>query len=250
MRKRIYEIIEVSGEHDTLSKIYDITMMIVIIISLVPIALKETGEVVVIIENVTTLIFIIDYILRLITADYKLGKGGKSFVIYPFTPMAIIDLLSILPSIITLSGAFRVLRVLRLFRTLRVFRAFRLIRYSKSISIIINVIKNQKNSLLVVCGMAVAYILISALVIFSIEPETFETFFDAIYWATISLTTVGYGDIYAVSGVGKVITMISSLFGIAIVALPAGIITAGYIEELNNSKKNRDEQEELENVKF
>lgn len=247
MRKRIYEIIEVSGEHDTLSKIYDITMMIVIIISLVPIALKETGEVVVIIENVTTLIFIIDYILRLITADYKLGKGGKSFVIYPFTPMAIIDLLSILPSIITLSGAFRVLRVLRLFRTLRVFRAFRLIRYSKSISIIINVIKNQKNSLLVVCGMAVAYILISALVIFSIEPETFETFFDAIYWATISLTTVGYGDIYAVSGVGKVITMISSLFGIAIVALPAGIITAGYIEELNNSKKNRDEQEELEN---
>ena len=247
MRKRIYEIIEVSGEHDTLSKIYDITMMIVIIISLVPIALKETGEVVVIIENVTTLIFIIDYILRLITADYKLGKGGKSFVIYPFTPMAIIDLLSILPSIITLSGAFRVLRVLRLFRTLRVFRAFRLIRYSKSISIIINVIKNQKNSLLVVCGMAVAYILISALVIFSIEPETFETFFDAIYWATISLTTVGYGDIYAVSGVGKVITMISSLFGIAIVALPAGIITAGYIEELNNSKKNKDEQEELEN---
>ena len=247
MRKRIYEIIEVSGEHDTLSKIYDITMMIVIIISLVPIALKETGEVVVIIENVTTLIFIIDYILRLITADYKLGKGGKSFVIYPFTPMAIIDLLSILPSIITLSGAFRVLRVLRLFRTLRVFRAFRLIRYSKSISIIINVIKNQKNSLLVVCGMAVAYILISALVIFSIEPETFETFFDAIYWATISLTTVGYGDIYPVSGVGKVITMISSLFGIAIVALPAGIITAGYIEELNNSKKNKDEQEELEN---
>ncbi len=247
MRKRIYEIIEVSGEHDTLSKIYDITMMIVIIISLVPIALKETGEVVVIIENVTTLIFIIDYILRLITADYKLGKGGKSFVIYPFTPMAIIDLLSILPSIITLSGAFRVLRVLRLFRTLRVFRAFRLIRYSKSISIIINVIKNQKNSLLVVCGMAVAYILISALVMFSIEPETFETFFDAIYWATISLTTVGYGDIYAVSGVGKVITMISSLFGIAIVALPAGIITAGYIEELNNSKKNKDEQEELEN---
>lgn len=247
MRKRIYEVIEVSGEHDTLSKIYDITMMIVIIVSLVPIALKESGEVVGIIENVTTLIFIIDYILRLITADYKLNKGGKSFIIYPFTPMAIIDLLSILPSIITLSGAFRVLRVLRLFRTLRVFKAFRLIRYSKSISIIINVIKSQKNSLLVVCGMAVAYIIISALLIISIEPDTFETFFDAIYWATISLTTVGYGDIYAVSEVGKVITMISSLFGIAVVALPAGIITAGYIEELNNSKKNKDEQEESDN---
>ena len=64
----------------------------------------------------------------------------------------------------------------------------------------------------------------TALVMFNIEPDTFNSFFDAIYWATVSLTTVGYGDIYATSGIGKILTMISSLFGIAIVALPAGII--------------------------
>ena len=65
------------------------------------------------------------------------------------------------------------------------------------------------------------------------ETTRFETFFDAIYWATISLTTVGYGDIYPVTTIGRIVTMISSVFGIAIIALPSGVITAGYLEEVN-----------------
>ncbi len=84
--------------------------------------------------------------------------------------------------------------------------------------------------------MAVAYILISALVIYNVEPESFETFFDAIYWATISLTTVGYGDIYPITTIGRIVTMISSAFGIAIIALPSGVITAGYLEEISKDK--------------
>lgn len=243
MRKRIFEIIEIAGDSDSLSKIYDITMMIVIVLSLVPIALKNAGGIAGKVEVFTTGIFIIDYILRLVTADYKLNKGGKSFTLYPFTPMAIIDILSILPSLIAISGAFRILKVLRLLRTLRVFRVFKVIRYSKSISIIINVFKKQKESLLVVCGFAIGYILISALVVISIEPETFPSFFDAVYWATVSLTTVGYGDIYAVSTAGKIITMISSICGIAIVALPAGIVTAGYMDELGNHKDENDAED-------
>lgn len=79
----------------------------------------------------------------------------------------------------------------------------------------------------------VAYIIISALVVFNVEPESFDNFFDAIYWATVSLTTVGYGDIYPVTTIGRIVTMASSVFGIAIVALPAGIITAGYVKELD-----------------
>lgn len=74
--------------------------------------------------------------------------------------------------------------------------------------------------------------------IINVEPDTFNNFFEALYWATVSLTTVGYGDIYAVSTAGKIITMISSVFGIAIVALPASIITAGYMEEIDQSKNN------------
>ena len=96
--------------------------------------------------------------------------------------------------------------------------------------------KRQRDSLAIVAMLAVGYILITSLIMFNVEPETYNNFFDAIYWATVSLTTVGYGDIYAVSVIGKVITMISSLFGIAIVALPAGIITAGYMEEIGQKE--------------
>ena len=237
MRKRLFQIIEVADENDIASKFYDVSMMICIVLSLVPIALKSTQGVLGYLDSGTAYIFILDYILRLITADYQLEKGNASFIKYPFTPMAIIDLLAILPSIVSISSVFRILKVFRLLRTLRVFRAFKFLRYSKSISLIINVFKREKESLLTVCGLAIGYVLISALIIICVEPDTFETYFDALYWATISLTTVGYGDLYATSTIGQIITMISSFFGIAIVALPAGIVTAGYIEEVNNLKK-------------
>ncbi|MBR1642751.1 MAG: two pore domain potassium channel family protein [Butyrivibrio sp.] len=109
--------------------------------------------------------------------------------------------------------------------------------YMKNITMIMNVFRKQKDSLIVVCGFAIAYVLISALVIFNAESETFPTMYDAIYWATISLTTVGYGDVYATSSIGRFITMISAVLGIAIVALPAGIIIAGYQDELEESRK-------------
>ena len=127
----------------------------------------------------------------------------------------------------------------RIFRTLRIFKT---LKYSRNIIIIIDVIKRSKDALLAVCTLAVGYILISALIIFNVEGESFESFFDAIYWATVSLTTVGYGDIYPVTKTGRIITMISSILGIAIVALPAGIITAGYMDVINSAKKEKDDE--------
>lgn len=237
-RKRLFEIIEIANENDKLSKLYDCCMMVVIIISIIPLAFRGESSIMNYIDKFTVVIFIIDYILRLSTADLKLKKGKSSFFFYPFTPMAIVDLISILPSITVLNGSLRLFKIFRLFRTFRVFRVFKAVRYSKSIGIIINVFKKQKESLFVVSGLAIGYILISALIVYNVEPETFPGFFDAIYWATVSLTTVGYGDIYAVSVPGKIITMLSAIFGIAIVALPAGIITAGYMDEINKNKEN------------
>ncbi|MBP3233423.1 MAG: ion transporter [Eubacterium sp.] len=239
MRKKIYNVIEKSEYGNRISAAYDYFMLVVIAVSLVPLFFKQDNVGFKIIDKVTVVIFIIDYILRLVTADYKLKKGKISFIIYPFTFMAIIDLLSILPSLSIISRGFKALRVLRMIRAMRVFRIFKAMRYSKSFIIIGNVLKKSKDSLIAVCVLAFGYILISALIIYNVEPDTFETFFDALYWATVSLTTVGYGDIYPVSIMGRIITMVSSIFGIAIVALPAGIITAGYMTEIDkeNDKK-------------
>lgn len=99
-RQRLFEIIELSDNNDRLSSVYDIFMMLVILASIIPLAFKETNTAFQIIDKVTVTIFIVDYILRLATADYKLNKGIKSFFFYPFTVLAIIDLLAILPSLI------------------------------------------------------------------------------------------------------------------------------------------------------
>ena len=236
MRKKLFSIIESTENDSKLSNVYDFIMMVTIVISVVPLAFKETNTVFQWIDYITVTIFILDYFLRLITADYKLKKSVISFFVYPITPMAVIDLISILPSITILNSSFRLLKLLRLLRTLKVLRAFKFLRYSKSFDIITNVFRKQKKVLSAVATMAVAYILISALVIYNVEPESFETFFDAIYWATISLTTVGYGDIYPITTIGRIVTMISSAFGIAIIALPSGVITAGYLEEISKDK--------------
>lgn len=244
-RKRIYEIIEKSEGHDIVSAIYDYAMILVIIASLVPLAFKTDTPAINVVDKVTVSIFILDYLLRWMTADYKFGdKSIKSFLLYPFSMMAIIDLVSILPSLTIINSGFKVLRVLRMIRAMRVLRVFKAMRYSKSFEIIGNVLRSSKDSLIAVCALAGGYILVSALIIFNVEPDSFRNFFDAIYWATVSLTTVGYGDIYPVSTLGRVITMISSIFGIAIVALPAGIITAGYMTEIERLKEEKKAEKE------
>lgn len=233
MRKRIFEIIEISAGNDLCSSLYDIFMMIAIVASLTPLAFKTDYFAFQIIDKVCVVIFIIDYLLRFATADFKYRKKSVlSFLRYPVSFLAIIDLLSILPSVAAVNSGLKVLRVMRMVRAMRVFRVFKAVRYSKSVQIIVRVFQNAKEPLAAVGTFALAYVLISALIILNVEPESFGNFFDAVYWATVSLTTMGYGDIYPVTTIGRLVTMLSSLFGIAIIALPSGIITAGYMKEI------------------
>lgn len=242
-KKLLYLVESPDEENDENSSFdwYDILMMIAIIASIVPLAFKRTSLLFDVIDKVTVTIFIVDYILRWIVSDLKFKKGAKSFFIYPITPMAILDLLTILPSLTFLSSGFKLLKLVRLLRTFRAFRVFKAVRYSKSIRTVLNVFKKQKESLLVVCGMAIMYVLVSALIVFNVEPNSFNNYFDAVYWATVSLTTMGYGDIYPITTAGRIVTMISSFMGIAIIAMPAGIITSGFMEELQNEKSNKEE---------
>ena len=208
LRKRLLYLVESPDEEN--DDWYDIFMMIAIIASIVPLAFKSNNLGFRIVDKVTVIIFIVDYILRWFVSDLKLKKGVKSFFIYPITPMAILDLLTILPSLSIVSNSFKLFKLVRLLRTFRAFRVFKAVRYSKSIRTVLNVFKKQKESLLVVCGMAVIYVLVSALIVFNVEPDGFGNYFDAVYWATVSLTTMGYGDIYPITTAGRIVTMVSS----------------------------------------
>lgn len=240
LKKRIYEIIEISRDNDKASKAYDTMVLIAIVVGMIPLTMKMGNTYTKYIDIIVSIIFVLDYLLRLYTADYKMGyKHYKSYIAYAMTPMAIIDLLSIVPVLTfvlpwtVFIGMFRILRILRI---LRMFRVLKLIRYSKTVMTIYHVVKKVKSQLFAVLLLTLVYICVTAMVIFQVEPELFETFFDAIYWATISITTVGYGDISPKTDMGRLMTILSSLVGVAVIALPSGIITAAYMDEVKRSK--------------
>lgn len=242
-RKRIYAIIEKGATHSIMSRMYEDFMLLMIILSLVPLLFVEQRPIFLWFDRISVTAFIIDYILRWITADYKHPekKPLDAFLTYPFSFIAITDLLSIMPSIGIFNRAFK---VFRLFRLLKLLRVLRILRYTPRIEMLLLVFKKEKAVLLTVLVIAVFYIFVTALIMFNVEnscstPGTlviFNTFFDALYWATTTLTTVGYGDIYPVSDFGRLVSMVSSLFGVAIIALPSGVITASYLEELKKNK--------------
>ena len=138
---------------------------------------------------------------------------------------------------------------------MKILRLFKVFRYTDKFQVLGNVIKKEKTVLLSVLAIAIFYVFVTALIMFNAEPHinpntgatTFGNFFDALYWATVTLTTVGYGDLTPVTNIGRFVSMLSSLFGVAVIALPSGVITASYLEELrgkkNNKKKDPDQEE-------
>lgn len=246
-REKIKEIIE-PRNGNRYSLVYDSVMLIAIFIGIFPLMFKTQNRLFWYFDIISGALFTIDYILRWITCDLRSKrKKWVAFVIYPFTFIAIVDLLSILPTINLLTPIFKIARVPRL---LKIIRMVKFIRYFEPLVIVLSVIRRQRTLLLTVLSLAVFYIFITAMIMFNAEedinPETgrylFDDFFDAFYWAACTLTTVGYGDLYPISDTGRFISVISSIVGIAIIALPSGIITAGYMEELKihrNAKKKR-----------
>lgn len=243
-RNKIYDIIEADSQDSVASKAYDIFMCIVIILSIIPLMFTQELPLSRPVGVAITAIFIVDYLLRWMTADLKLGKGGWSFVLYPFHPMAIIDLLSILPGVKVLNPVYR---TLRLSRALRAIRLLKLTRYNNKILLFWKVLKKERHVLLSVLGFTVFYIFLIALIMFNADPgENFSSFLDALYWATMTITTVGYGDLYPVTDLGKFISMLSSVIGIVVIALPSGVISASYWEKLRDLKEKQDESNQKE----
>ncbi|MBQ7512874.1 MAG: ion transporter [Prevotella sp.] len=225
------------------SLIYDRIMLVAIILGILPLMFRGHHTLFSILDIASCTCFIIDYLLRWATyaVQHPERRALKSYVIYPFTPMAIIDMLSILPTFSLLTPALKIARVSRLLKLLRVIK---FVRYFEPLEIILSVIRRQRHILYTVFSLALLYTFITAMIMFNAEEEInpntgeylFRNFFDAFYWAVCTLTTVGYGDLYPISTIGRIISIISSMVGIAIVALPSGIITAGYLDELKDRK--------------
>ena len=248
-RKWINDLVE-PGKAGTLSQIYDCLMLVAIVMGTIPLLFREYRLLFLYFDIFSGVIYMVDYLLRWMTCDLRSEKPRwKAFLLYPFTPMAILDLLSILPTFEVISSSYKLAKSARL---LKIFRFTKIVHYIGPLEIFIKVIKKQWKLLLAVVLVALFDILITAIIMFQSEQEIdpvtgeyiFKTFYDAFYWAAITLTTVGYGDLSPVSDVGKTLSIISSLLGIGIIALPSSIITAGYMQELN--RRMKEESGELE----
>ncbi|MCR4765498.1 MAG: ion transporter [Bacteroidaceae bacterium] len=234
------------------SRIYDWFMMFMIFAGIFPLMFRTQNITFWLMDFASGICFTIDYVLRWITADLRSKrKPWVAFLIYPFTPMAIVDLISILPTFTVLSSTFKIARVSRL---LKIIRVVKVIRYFEPLGIILAVIRRQSKILFTVLSLALFYVFVTALIMFNAEleinPETgefvFNNFFEAFYWSACTLTTVGYGDFYPISSTGRIISIISSIVGIAIIALPSGIITAGYTDELNQRRDKKSKEKTIE----
>jgi voltage-gated potassium channel len=195
-------------------------------------------------DTFSVTIFSIEYILRVWSsnADHKFRHGILGRLRYMITLGSIIDLLAILPFFLNIMVGFD-LRVLRMIRLLRFLRLFQLTSYLKATKMVVNVFKNNINELLLSFVLAIFLIMISSsLVYFSehlVQPDKFSSIPATIWWSVTTLTTVGYGDMIPVTLAGKFFTSIILLAGVAIFALPAGIITAGFLEEIRSHKRHK-----------
>ena len=240
------------GKPGVLSQVYDCLMLVAIAIGTVSLLFRDYRPLFLYFDIISGVIYMVDYLLRWMTCDLRSERPKwKAFLIYPFTPMAILDLLSILPTFEVVSSTYKLAKSARL---LKIFRFTKIVRYIGPLEIFVTVIKKQWKLLLAVALVALFDIFVTAIIMFQSEQEIdpvtgeyiFKSFYDAFYWATITLTTVGYGDLYPVSDLGKTLSIISSLIGIGIIAMPSSIITAGYMQELNRRLKEEEGEPETE----
>ena len=193
-------------------------------------------------DLVSVIIFTIEYILRVWSCNHdpKYKHSLKGRIKYMLSPAALIDLLAILPFYLHAFIGFD-LRVLRMLRLLRFFRLFRLTAYMRSAQIIKNVFKHKLSELLLSLVLVIFLIVIASCLIYFAEHEKNKEMFKSIpatiWWAVVTLTTTGYGDMYPITTLGKTFSGIIMLSGVAFFALPAGIITVGFLEEFRKDKK-------------
>lgn len=247
VEQKIYNLIRSDHKDATIANSVDVGLMILVLFSVVVAFMntfslsKNFTTTLGILEIIFVFLFTVEYIIRIWTAEfiYPNLSPFRSRLRYARTPMAIVDLLSILPFFLPLfgisSGTLQAIKIVRLLRI------FKINRYTNSLSIIARVLKNRASLLFSSIIVILVLIFIAAMLMYDIEhqaqPEVFDNALSAMWWAMATITTVGYGDIYPITTLGRIISALITFLGIGLAAIPTGIISAGFIEEAQKSKE-------------
>ncbi|MEZ5425713.1 MAG: ion transporter [Pyrinomonadaceae bacterium] len=250
LRKKVWEIVEAPERDDKPKKkldMFDIFIFILILLNAVAVILETVKsleqnylEYFYWFEVFSVVIFTIEYLMRLWSStsqpEYSHPFWGR--LRFVFTPLAMIDLLAILPFFLAFSALD--LRFIRTLRFFRLFRVFKLVRYSSSITLFGKVLKHRKEELIVTASIVLLLMVLSASFMYFAEheaqPEAFSDIPTSMWWAIVTLTTVGYGDVFPVTTLGKIFAAIIAVLGIGMFALPTGILGASFVEELEQQR--------------
>ncbi len=248
-RRRVFEIIEVGSAGDVPSRTYDIASVGIMLVNIAVTVLYtfdemelNYGKLLLLLEAVTVAFFAADYCLRVWTADFLNPNMARGRAIWKYMTSftGLIDILSFLPYYLPIffpAGT----AVFRMFRVVRIFRLFQINAYYDSLNVIVEVLSSKRQQLMSSVFIIVVMMLASSLCMYSVEhtaqPEIFQNAFSGIWWAMSTLLTVGYGDIYPVTTLGKLIGIVIAFLGVAVVAIPTGIISAGFVDQYSRLKR-------------
>lgn len=252
-RKRAFEIVEVAtDENDLASRAFDYLIILLIVLNTVAVLLESVASIrqmaghgFEILETFSVVIFTLEYLLRLWACpeDPRYADGLRGRLRFMVQPMAVIDLLAILPFYFAFLGAD--LRVLRLLRLFRIFRVFKLSRYSDAMQTLGRVFWAQRAELSMSLFVGFLMMIIAASVVFAFEhdaqPRVFSSIPMTCWWAVATLTTIGYGDMAPVTPEGRFVAAIIAVMSVGLFAIPAGILGSGFTDELRK-RREREQQ--------
>ena len=252
IRKGLFEILEKDDGDNRLSRRFDLFIMIMIFLNMIAVIMETVASVYIKYEYffewfeiISVVVFTLEYVGRIWTCTlielYRHPiKGRIQFIL---SPIGLIDLLAILPFylpfIMSLDG--RILRLLRLFRLVRIFKMG---RYSTAFQMIANVLNRRKEELLVTLTIVLLVLILASSLMYYVEhevqPEAFSSIPATMWWGVATLTTVGYGDVYPITSIGRVLGAFIAIMGVGIFALPAGIIASGFEAEIRKKSEEKD----------
>ncbi len=247
-KRKVFDIIQIGNVGDLPSRLFDILLTVVIVASLAATIMSTYGEfskyenVLETVELVTVILFTIEYILRVWTSDILYPEKGRlgAALAFIFSVSGIVDLLTFFPYYLPIffpAGAV----AFRMFRVIRIFRLFAINSRYDAFSVILDVLYEKKKQIFSSVIMVSILMIASSLCMYSLEheaqPETFKNAFSGIWWSASTLLTIGYGDIYPITVGGKIMAIVISFLGVGMVAIPTGIISAGFVESYSKLNK-------------